>query len=242
MYRTWARPWASRWEGRWTRRQRARRRRRQAAARRSLGRLAAELTLDNEVAAELAGSEDSVLRELKERLGCDVFLRGNVLTLDGDEGDVGAAADIVDDSWGSSSAATMAPATIDTVTGALDAGEGLVGDRRGRDLGAPEHPGRAQDHQPEALPGLDPAPHDHLRYRPGGHRQDLPRRGGGRRRRSKAAAMARIILTARPSRPASASASCRRPPGKVDPHYRPLFDTLYDMLDQGASPPISTVE
>ena len=50
-----------------------------------------QLTLENEVAAELAGSEDTVLRELEERIGCNVFLRGNVLTLDGDEGDDGGA-------------------------------------------------------------------------------------------------------------------------------------------------------
>ena len=50
-----------------------------------------QLTLDNAVAAELAGSEDAVLRELEGRLGCDVFLRGNVLTLDGDEGAPGRA-------------------------------------------------------------------------------------------------------------------------------------------------------
>ena len=42
-----------------------------------------QLTLDNTVAAELAGSEDSVLRELEGKLGCEVYLRGNVLTLDG---------------------------------------------------------------------------------------------------------------------------------------------------------------
>src|SRR3954465_6114092 len=43
-----------------------------------------QLTLDNSVAAELAGSEDSVLRSLRERLPVELHLRGNVLTLDGD--------------------------------------------------------------------------------------------------------------------------------------------------------------
>ncbi len=56
-----------------------------------------QLTLDNETAAELAGTEDGVLRELEQRLGCDVFLRGNVLTLDGDDDDVRAAAQMVDE-------------------------------------------------------------------------------------------------------------------------------------------------
>ena len=44
------------------------------------------------VAAELAGSADAVLRALEGHLDCDVFLRGNVLTLEGDEAAVEAAA------------------------------------------------------------------------------------------------------------------------------------------------------
>ena len=49
-------------------------------------------------------------------------------------------------------------------------------------MAAPGLTRRPQDGQPEALRGLDPQQHDHLRDRPGGHRQDLPRRGDGRRR------------------------------------------------------------
>ena len=56
-----------------------------------------QLTLDNPVAAELAGSEDTVLRALRERLDCDLHLRGNVLTLDGDSDDVQTAATVVDE-------------------------------------------------------------------------------------------------------------------------------------------------
>ena len=43
-----------------------------------------QLELDNTVAAELAGSKDAVLRTLEGHLDCDVFLRGNVLTLEGE--------------------------------------------------------------------------------------------------------------------------------------------------------------
>jgi len=43
------------------------------------------LDVSNEVAAELAGVEDGVLDALRERLGCSIGLRGNRLTLDGDE-------------------------------------------------------------------------------------------------------------------------------------------------------------
>ena len=38
-----------------------------------------------------------------------------------------------------------------------------------------------EDGQPEALRGLDPQQHDHLRHRAGGHGQDVPGRGPGRR-------------------------------------------------------------
>ena len=54
-----------------------------------------QLTIDNAIATELAGSEDAVLRALEGHLGCDVFLRGNVLTLDGEVGDVRTAETVV---------------------------------------------------------------------------------------------------------------------------------------------------
>ena len=56
-----------------------------------------QLTLDNTVAAELAGAEDTVLRTLRGRLDCDLHLRGNVLTLDGESADVQEAATVVDE-------------------------------------------------------------------------------------------------------------------------------------------------
>ena len=40
---------------------------------------------NNEVAAELAGPGDPIMRTLEGHLDADVFLRGNVLTLDGAE-------------------------------------------------------------------------------------------------------------------------------------------------------------
>ena len=48
-----------------------------------------QVELPNEVAAELAGSQDAVLRALEEHLDCSVFLRGNLLTLDGADDDEG---------------------------------------------------------------------------------------------------------------------------------------------------------
>jgi phosphate starvation-inducible protein PhoH and related proteins len=191
-----------------------------------------QLTLDNATAAELAGSEDSVLRELEERLGCDVFLRGNVLTLDGDEGDVGAAAKVVDELVGLVERGhDLAPATIDTVTSAVDAGE-----------------------PSEAIVGDVIWAHRNIRVAPKTLNQkryvDSIRRhtitfgigpaGTGKTFLAVAAAVAalegkdvnRIILT----RPAvEAGERLGFLPGdiqaKVDPYLRPLFDALYDMLD-----------
>jgi len=83
-----------------------------------------QLTLDNSVAAELAGSEDAVLRALKGRLDCDFHLRGNVLTLDGDSTDVQTAATVVDELVDLiEQGHEVAPGTIEAVTGALDAHE-----------------------------------------------------------------------------------------------------------------------
>jgi phosphate starvation-inducible protein PhoH and related proteins len=191
-----------------------------------------QLTLDNEVAAELAGSEDLVLRELEERLGCDVFLRGNVLTLDGEESDVGAAAQVVDELVGLVERGhDLAPTTIDTVAGAIDAGqpsEAIVGDviwahRNIRVAPKTVNQKRYVDsiRRHTITFGIGPA-------------------GTGKTFLAVAMAAAalaerevqRIILT----RPAvEAGERLGFLPGdiqaKVDPYLRPLFDALYDMLD-----------
>ncbi len=80
-----------------------------------------QLDLPNDVAAELAGPGDQVMKTLEEHLDCDVFLRGNVLTLDGDEEEVANGstvirelADLVRQGH------DIAPGTIEAVAGALD--------------------------------------------------------------------------------------------------------------------------
>ena len=55
------------------------------------------LPVSNEVAAELAGVGDGVLDALRERLHCTIRLRGNVLTLEGDDIDITAARGVVDE-------------------------------------------------------------------------------------------------------------------------------------------------
>jgi phosphate starvation-inducible PhoH-like protein len=191
-----------------------------------------QLTLDNDVAAELAGSEDVVIRELEQRLGCEVFLRGNVLTLDGDEGDVGQAATIVDELVGLVERGhDLAPATIDTVSGALEASErpreileDVIWRHRSikvapKTVNQKRYVDSMRDHT--VTFGIGPA-------------------GTGKTFLAVAMAVAaldgrdvnRIILT----RPAvEAGERLGFLPGdiqaKVDPYLRPLFDALYDMLD-----------
>src|SRR5258707_222346 len=83
-----------------------------------------QIELPNEVAAELAGSQDVVLRALEQHLDCKVFLRGNLLTFDGEENEthvgervVHELADLI------SRGHQIGPGTITAVTGALDAHE-----------------------------------------------------------------------------------------------------------------------
>ena len=54
-----------------------------------------QLELPNDVAAELAGPGDQVMKTLEEHLDCEVYLRGNVLTLDGDDEAVGMGRTVI---------------------------------------------------------------------------------------------------------------------------------------------------
>ena len=191
-----------------------------------------QLTLDNTIAAELAGSEDTVLRELEERLGCELFLRGNVLTLDGDDADVRRAATMVDELVGLVERGhDLAPATIETVTGAIAAEE-----RPAEILEDVIWRHRATKVAPKTV--------NQKRYTDSIRRHTVSfgigPAGTGKTFLAVASAVAalearkvsRIILT----RPAvEAGERLGFLPGdiqaKVDPYLRPLFDALYDMLD-----------
>src|SRR3982074_3103774 len=95
-----------------------------ACGRRSRRLVRTKLELDNAVASELAGSGDAVLRALESHLDCDVFLRGNVLTLDGDEQGVETAGAVVRElSELIEQGHEIGPGTIEAVTRALDAHE-----------------------------------------------------------------------------------------------------------------------
>ncbi len=191
-----------------------------------------QLTLDNTVAAELAGSEDTVLRELEERLGCDLFLRGNVLTLDGDDADVSRAATMVDELVGLVERGhDLAPGTIDAVTGAIAASE-----RPAEILEDVIWRHRAIKVAPKTV--------NQKRYVDSIRRHTVTFGIGpaGTGKTFLAVAMAVAALEAREisriilTRPAvEAGERLGFLPGdiqaKVDPYLRPLFDALYDMLD-----------
>ena len=191
-----------------------------------------QLTLDNEVAAELAGSEDEVLRRIEDRIGCEVHLRGNVLTLDGAEGDVSEAATMVDELVGLIERGhDVVPATIGQVAGAIEEDEDpseiledVVWRHRSTKV-APRTPNQKRYvdsiREHTVTFGIGPA-------------------GTGKTFLAVAMAVAaldarevsRIILT----RPAvEAGERLGFLPGdlqaKVDPYLRPLFDALNDMLD-----------
>ena len=83
-----------------------------------------QLELPNEVASELAGPGDTIMKTLEGHLECDVFLRGNVLTLDGGEGEVAMAETVVRElSDLVRQGHEIAPGTIDAIADALQKAE-----------------------------------------------------------------------------------------------------------------------
>ncbi|HEX5145372.1 MAG TPA: PhoH family protein [Conexibacter sp.] len=191
-----------------------------------------QIELDNAVAAELAGTQDAVLRTLEEHLDCDVFLRGNVLTLEGDEDAVASGIQVVRE-LGELIAQghEIAPGTIEAVQGALD---------------QHESPGRILEDVVWRHRSTKVAPKtvNQKRYVDSIRRNTITFGVGpaGTGKTFLAVAMAaaalsrrevnRIILT----RPAvEAGERLGFLPGdlmaKVDPYLRPLFDALHDMID-----------
>ena len=83
-----------------------------------------QLEVSNEVAAELAGSRDAALRTLQEHLDCDVYLRGNVVTLDGEAEAVQTGATVVRElSSLVERGHDIGPATIESVARVLESAE-----------------------------------------------------------------------------------------------------------------------
>ncbi len=191
-----------------------------------------QLELSNEVAAELAGAQDSILRTLEDHLDAQVFLRGNVVTLDGEAEAVHEAATVIRElSAMVERGHEIGPATIESVARVLDQRESpatVLEDVvwRHRNLRvAPKSVNQKRYvdaiRQETITFGIGPA-------------------GTGKTFLAIAMAVAalsrrevnRIILT----RPAvEAGERLGFLPGdlmaKVDPYLRPLFDALNDMLD-----------
>ena len=191
-----------------------------------------QVELSNDVAAELAGSHDAILRALEEHLSAGIFLRGNVLTLDGDAEAVQAAATVVRElSDLVERGHEIGPATIESVTRVLDQSESpskVLEDVVWRHRNVKVAPKSVnQKRYVDAIRrstvtfGVGPA-------------------GTGKTFLAMAMATAalsrrevnRIILT----RPAvEAGERLGFLPGdlmaKVDPYLRPLFDALHDMMD-----------
>jgi phosphate starvation-inducible PhoH-like protein len=184
------------------------------------------------VAAELAGSEDAVLRALEGHLDCEVFLRGNVLTLDGEPEAVDAAAAVVRElSELIGQGHEIAPGTIEAVTRALDEHESparILEDVVWRHRSTKVAPKTVNQKR-----YVDSIRHNTITF-------GIGPAGTGKTFLAVALAAAalsrrevnRIILT----RPAvEAGERLGFLPGdlmaKVDPYLRPLFDALHDMLE-----------
>jgi phosphate starvation-inducible PhoH-like protein len=190
------------------------------------------LDVSNTVAAELAGMGDRVLDTLRDRLDCTIRLRGNQLTLAGDDRQVEEAREVIDELVELVEGGhEIGAQTVDAVLGARGGNgdmhevlDDVVWRHRGKQI-APKTV--MQKAYVDAIRrctvtfGIGPA-------------------GTGKTYLAMALAVAalqerqvaRIILT----RPAvEAGERLGFLPGdmmaKVDPYLRPLFDALYDMLD-----------
>jgi phosphate starvation-inducible PhoH-like protein len=191
-----------------------------------------QLEISNEVAAALSGTNDQILRALEGHVDCELFLRGNVITLDGDAEAVAAAAVVVRElSELIEQGHEIAEGTITAVTDALDQHESpaaVLEDVVWRHRSTKVAPKTVnQKRYVDSIRGntitfgIGPA-------------------GTGKTFLAVAMAAAalsrrevnRIILT----RPAvEAGERLGFLPGdlmaKIDPYLRPLFDALHDMID-----------
>jgi phosphate starvation-inducible PhoH-like protein len=190
------------------------------------------LDVSNAVAAELAGMADGVLDALRDRLGCTIRLRGNQLTLEGEDGKVEEAREVIDELVELVEGGhQIGSQTVDAVLGALetdhdvrDVFDDVVWRHRGKRIAPKTVTQKAY---------VDAIRHRTITF-------GIGPAGTGKTYLAMALAVAalqerqvaRIILT----RPAvEAGERLGFLPGdlqaKVDPYLRPLFDALYDMLE-----------
>jgi len=191
-----------------------------------------QIELDNAVAAELAGSKDAVLRSREGHLDCDIYLRGNVLTLDGDPDAVDSAALVVRElAELIAQGHAIGPGTIEAVKGALDQHESPA--RILEDVVWRHRTTKVAPKTVNQKRYVDSIRNNTITF-------GIGPAGTGKTFLAVALAAAalsrrevnRIILT----RPAvEAGERLGFLPGdlmaKVDPYLRPLFDALHDMLE-----------
>jgi phosphate starvation-inducible PhoH-like protein len=191
-----------------------------------------QLEVANDVAAALSGSNDQILRALEGHVDCKLYLRGNVITLEGEAEAVAAAAVVVRELAALiEQGHEIAEGTISAVTDALD---------------RHESPGEVLEDVVWRHRSTKVAPKtvNQKRYVDSIRRNTITFGIGpaGTGKTFLAVAMAaaalsrrevnRIILT----RPAvEAGERLGFLPGdlmaKIDPYLRPLFDALHDMID-----------
>jgi phosphate starvation-inducible protein PhoH and related proteins len=190
------------------------------------------LSVSNDVAAELATVGDGVLDALRDRLRITILLRGNRLTIEGDDPNVAQARAVVDElAELVEGGHDIGPSTVDAVLAALDQAEDI---REVFEDVVWRHRGKK----------ISPKTVNQKRYVDAIRRHTVTfaigPAGTGKTYLAMALAVAalsdrevgRIILT----RPAvEAGERLGFLPGdmlaKVDPYLRPLYDALYDMLD-----------
>ena len=190
------------------------------------------LSVSNDVAAELATVGDGVLDALRERLRITLLLRGNRLTIEGDDPNVAQARAVVDElAELVEGGHEIGPSTVDAVLAAIDQAEDI------RDVFEDvvwRHRGKKISPKTVTQKRYVDAIRDHTVT------FAIGPAGTGKTYLAMALAVAalssrevgRIILT----RPAvEAGERLGFLPGdlleKVDPYLRPLFDALYDMLE-----------
>jgi phosphate starvation-inducible protein PhoH and related proteins len=189
------------------------------------------LDVSNQVAAELAGISDGILDALRERARCTIRLRGNKLTLEGDDAHVAEARSVIEELVELvESGHQIGAHTVDTVLGAFEADQDV---REVLDAVVWRHRGKK----------IAPKTVMQKRYVDAIRRSTITFGIGpaGTGKTYLAAAFAAHMLHERRverlilSRPAlEAGERLGFLPGdlkeKIDPYLRPLYDALFDVL------------
>lgn len=189
--------------------------------------------LDNQIVAELTGDHDATLKALERRLGCDIGVRGNVISLEGNESEVQRGKAVIDELVKLIEAGHVVDSeTVESVGSIMSDGEGRPAEVIGDVVW--EH--RGHKIVPKTINQkkyVDAIRNNSITF-------SIGPAGTGKTYLALAVGVGelltkrvnRIILT----RPAvEAGEKIGYLPGtlleKVDPYLRPLFDALYDMIE-----------